>query len=177
MIAGSCEQDDVGKGGFQEVDQVAALTPYCKYAVQAGGLAAIPSCLAAAVRLASSGRPGACYVDIPSNVFMRPADPALLRNLPALTQPGAPSTTSLLPLLADQLACVAQLLRGAQRPLMVVGKGAALGRAEEAVKQLAEQCDLPVLTTSMGRGVLTDQHPLCVNAARSSALKGADLVL
>ncbi|KAL6761838.1 2-hydroxyacyl-CoA lyase [Haematococcus lacustris] len=170
MIAGSCEQDDVGKGGFQEVDQVAALTPYCKYAVQAGGLAAIPSCLAAAVRQATSGRPGACYVDIPSNVFMRQADPALLRDLPALTQPGQGWE-------GGRLACVAQLLRGAQRPLMVVGKGAALGRAEEAVKQLAEQCDLPVLTTSMGRGVLPDQHPLCVNAARSSALKGADLVL
>lgn len=63
------------------------------------------------------------------------------------------------------------------RPLLVIGKGAALSQADAALRQLADATGLPFLATAMGRGVVPDGHPGAVNAARSAALRGADVVL
>lgn len=75
------------------------------------------------------------------------------------------------------VAAAAELLRGAQRPLLVVGKGAGYAQAEGPLRQLAEAAGLPFLATAMGRGVLPDDSPLCANAARSMALGQADVAL
>ena len=63
-------QGEIGKGAFQELDQVAAVKPFTKYAGRARSAAEIPAVLKAAVQAAVSGRPGAAYVDIPSDVLM-----------------------------------------------------------------------------------------------------------
>ena len=63
------------------------------------------------------------------------------------------------------------------RPLIVVGKGAAQAHADNIICQLADTVQMPVLSTSMGRGVVPDNHPLSVIAARSLALAQADVVL
>jgi Thiamine pyrophosphate enzyme, central domain len=63
------------------------------------------------------------------------------------------------------------------RPLFVVGKGAALSQADTALRQLVDATGLPFLATAMGRGVVPDSHPGAVNAARSKALRGADVAL
>ena len=60
---------------------------------------------------------------------------------------------------------------------MVLGKGAAFGQAEAQLRQFVEAAGLPFLATAMGRGVVPDDSPLCVNAARSMALAGADVAL
>lgn len=54
---------------------------------------------------------------------------------------------------------------------------AAYARAEKEIRELVEKTKAPFLPTPMGKGVLPDTHPLCVSAARSKALKGADVVL
>ena len=59
------------------------------------------------------------------------------------------------------------LLGSAQRPLVVVGKGAAYSHADAEVKQFVECHNLPFLPTPMGKGMLPDDHNLCVSAARS----------
>lgn len=63
------------------------------------------------------------------------------------------------------------------RPLLVVGKGAALSQADAALRQLVDATGLPFLATAMGRGVVPDSHAGAVNAARSAALRGADVAL
>ena len=63
------------------------------------------------------------------------------------------------------------------RPLIVVGKGAAQAHADSLIRQLADKVQISVLSTSMGRGVVPDDHPLSVIAARSLALVKADVVL
>ena len=60
---------------------------------------------------------------------------------------------------------------------MIVGKGAGYSRAEGEVKQLIESQGLPFLPTPMGKGVLDDEHPLCVGPARSTALGQSDVIL
>eukprot|EP00069_Balaena_mysticetus_P008886 bmy_19900T0 len=58
-------------------------------------------------------------------------------------------------------------IRNAKQPLLIIGKGAAYARAEESIRKLVEQCKLPFLPTPMGKGVIPDNHPNCVGAARS----------
>ena len=64
-----------------------------------------------------------------------------------------------------------------RRPLIVVGKGAAQSHADSIIRHFVDKVQIPVLSTSMGRGVLPDNHPLSVIAARSLALAKADAVL
>ncbi|CAG7639819.1 unnamed protein product, partial [Allacma fusca] len=69
------------------------------------------------------------------------------------------------------------LLRKAERPLVIVGKGAAYARAEKNVNDFIRATDLPYLPTAMGKGVVPDDHPNCISPARSLALQKADVVL
>ncbi|MEX1254660.1 MAG: thiamine pyrophosphate-dependent enzyme, partial [Dehalococcoidia bacterium] len=69
-----------------------------------------------------------------------------------------------------------QALRSAERPLVIVGKGAAYSRAEQEVQDFIERTQLPFLPSPMGKGILPDDHPLSVAAARSYALQNADVV-
>ena len=124
-----------------------------------GSLPPAASSCSLATRLAqaaASGRPGAAYLDIPSNILMSALpDAAAAAAAEAVAAPlralrPAPATSD--------VAAAAALLRGAQRPLLVVGKGAALGRAEGALQQLVEAAGLPFLATAMGRGVVPDDR-------------------
>ena len=63
------------------------------------------------------------------------------------------------------------------RPLIVIGKGAAQSQADTQLRKLVEATGIPFLATAMGRGVVPDNHPQNVNAARSLALAKADVAL
>lgn len=69
------------------------------------------------------------------------------------------------------------LLRHAERPLIVFGKGAAIARAENALKKLVESTGIPFLPTPMGKGLLPDTHELAATAARSLAIGKCDVAL
>jgi 2-hydroxyacyl-CoA lyase 1 len=70
-----------------------------------------------------------------------------------------------------------ETLRAAKSPLVIIGKGAAYSRAEHEIKKFVEATQLPFLPTPMGKGVVSDEHPLCVAPARSKALLSADVIL
>ena len=72
---------------------------------------------------------------------------------------------------------LAQLIKSAKAPLVVIGKGAAYARAEMVIRQFIQQTDIPFLPTPMGKGVVADSHPANAASARSTALKEADVVL
>src|SRR5262249_59389615 len=71
---------------------------------------------------------------------------------------------------------VAELFAKAERPLVLVGKGAAWADAGSALARLVD-LGFPYVTSPMGRGTVPDDHPNFVNAARSAALRGADAIL
>jgi 2-hydroxyacyl-CoA lyase 1 len=71
---------------------------------------------------------------------------------------------------ADRLWC-------AEQPLVVVGKGEAYARAEEAIRKLVDTTGFPFLPTPMGKGVMPDSHPLPTTAARSLTLAQCDVAL
>ncbi|CAB3234047.1 unnamed protein product [Arctia plantaginis] len=78
------------------------------------------------------------------------------------------------PALVEQAASV---LAKAERPLIIVGKGAAYGRAEDAICRLVNNTKIPVLPTPMGKGVVPDESEFCVSTARTQALLKADVIL
>ncbi|KAI8379040.1 thiamine pyrophosphate enzyme, N-terminal TPP binding domain-containing protein [Blakeslea trispora] len=174
LLSGSSETDQVERGAFQELDQVEACRPYCKYSARPTSLEQVPFVIEKAFRSAWYGRPGAAYVDLPAD-FIQYA----VTNKQVLDQVQLPPAPSPPKSMADlfHVQKAIELLQSAKRPLIVIGKGAAYARAEKEVRALVEKTGFPFLPTPMGKGVISDDHPLCVSAARSKALKEADVVL
>ncbi len=69
------------------------------------------------------------------------------------------------------------LLREAERPLLVTGSGVLWAGASEELRQFVEATGIPFYTTPQGRGVVSEDHPLAFPAARSMAFREADVVL
>jgi len=170
LIAGSAGQEERGKGAFQELDQVEAARQFCKLSRQARSAADVPNLIADAVKATVEGRPGAAYVDIPSDILF-----AELPQSPALPPPAEPRTRQKAH--TSDVQAALDLLSTAQRPLVVVGKGAAFSQADAQLRAFVEAAGAPFLATAMGRGVVPDSHPLSANAARSAALRGADVAI
>lgn len=187
LLAGSAHADELGRGGaFQELDQVAAAAPWCKFTARLTTAADAAPVIAAAVKAAVRGRPGAAYVDLPAHVLMGAVDPEVAaaargggRGGPRGDAAGAPPppVDAGDPVDAAALAAAAALLRSARRPLLVIGKGAAYGRAEASLRALVAATRVPFLPTSMGRGVVPDDDGACAGAARGAALAGADVAV
>lgn len=69
------------------------------------------------------------------------------------------------------------LLAKAERPLIILGKGAAYSQADEQLREFIESAQIPFLPMSMAKGILEDTHPLSAAAARSFATANADVVM
>ena len=70
-----------------------------------------------------------------------------------------------------------ELLASAQRPLAILGKGAAYARADQEIRSFIETTGMPFLPMSMAKGLLPDEHPQSAAAARSYAIGNADVVV
>lgn len=169
LLAGSSETHQIEKGAFQELDQVAYLAPHTKFAARPPSIEAIPTLLEKAYRTAYFGRPGPTYLDLPADLIQGTA--ATVRKI---SPPGPVPRTAADP---ERIAQAAALLKEAKSPLLIVGKGAAYAHAEGVIRHFQETVQLPFLPTPMGKGVLPDNSPLNTSAARSAALKSADVIL
>lgn len=171
VIGGSCAEDHEGIGGFQEWPQVEASKPYCKYAARPPMAGLVPLHVEKAVRLSTYGRPGVAYLDLPATLLNQAVDEEKVYKATPCPPP---------PLVFPDLRLIQQaanLLMGAKRPLLIVGKGAAYGRAEKEVRSLVYSTGIPFLPTPMGKGVVPDTDERCVSSARTFALQQSDVIL
>lgn len=169
ILAGSSETHLLNKGAFQELDAVSLLNPHTKIAIRAG-LDSIPQSIANAYRTSWYGRAGVGFVDLPADVIQGEADEEeeTTRVIPAPPRAAADPA---------RLDLITSLIKSAKAPLIIVGKGAAYAQAETSIRRLVYQTGIPFLSTPMGKGVLPDSNVLNTGSARSTALKGADVVL
>ncbi len=175
LVSGSSEREivDLQQGDYEEMDQLAIARPHCKAAFRVLHAEDIGIGVARAIRAAVSGRPGGVYLDLPGKIFAQVMDAEAGRNSlvkvidPAPAQLPAPSAVSR----------ALEVLKGAKRPLIILGKGAAYAQADEAIRELVEKSGIPFLPMSMAKGLLPDNHPQSAGAARSLALKESDVVL
>ena len=171
VIGGSAPEDHDGIGGFQECAQVQLAQPYCKYAKRPASLHLIPQHVEQAIRFAQVGRPGVSYLDFPANLLTAKTNLKHVNfnlNVCKIPKPFPDP---------GQIDSIAAFLFRAERPLVIVGKGAAYAKAEEEVRFLINNFGLPFLSTPMGKGVVPDLHPKSVAACRTYALKNADLII
>lgn len=171
VIGGSCDRDQEGLGGFQEFPQVEACRLYSKYTCRPSDVHLIPLHVEKAIRESTYGRPGASYIDLTGDIINKHAPESDI--FYPETCPDPPS--SLAPPLLIKSAV--NELTTAKKPLVIIGKGSAYGRAEEAIRQLVTKYKLPFLPTPMGKGVVPDSSNYCVASARSRALAEADVIL
>ncbi|MCW2649538.1 MAG: putative oxalyl-CoA decarboxylase [Mycobacterium sp.] len=175
QISGSSERHivDLKQGDYEELDQLAAAKPFAKAAYRVDRVEDIGRGIARAMRTAISGRPGGVYLDIPAAVLGEVIDAAA--GAASLWQIVDPAPRQLpAPEAVDQAI---GLLASAQRPLVVLGKGAAYAQADNQIRAFIEATGLPFLPMSMAKGLLPDYHPQSAAAARSLALRRADVVL
>jgi oxalyl-CoA decarboxylase len=175
LISGSSEREivDLQQGDYEEMDQLAIAKPLCKAAFRVLHAADIGIGVARAIRAACSGRPGGVYLDLPAKLFGQVMDAekgrkSLVKVIdPAPAQIPAP----------DAVRRALDVLKGAKRPLIILGKGAAYAQADDAIRALVETSGIPFLPMSMAKGLLPDTHPQCAGAARSTVLKDSDVVM
>jgi 2-hydroxyacyl-CoA lyase 1 len=170
VLGGSAEGRSRGLGGFQEADQVAFAKPGCKWTAQVDSTERIPELVHLALGKSVAGRPGAVYLDFPGHLVRRRIDESAVRLRETSPEVSLPHPD---PRIAESIA---SMLAAAERPLVLVGKGAAWADAGAALTKLVN-LGVPYVASPMGRGVIADDNPMCMNAARSAALVGADAVL
>ncbi len=170
LIGGASPVYQNGMGAFQEERQVELASPYCKYAHAIEATGRIPYYVEQAVRHSIFGRPGAVYLDFPDDIIRGEVDEADVEEVATVPEPPRPGADP------DAVEEALSALESAERPLVIVGKGMAWARAEDEVREFIERTQLPFLASPMGKGVMPDDDPLSVGAARSLALKEADVV-
>lgn len=159
--------------GVQEIDIVSIVDSITKYAVTIDDPQSIRYHLEKAVYLATTGRRGPVWIDIPLDVQAARIDPA---SLPGFNQPeSAPSGDP--EDLHKQVAQLVEWLQSARRPVLLAGNGIRMSGASEKFLHLVDRLGIPVLTTWLGLDLIPDAHPLCFGRPGSLAPRGANFTL
>jgi 2-hydroxyacyl-CoA lyase 1 len=169
LIGGASDMSQRGQGAFQEAPQLETIRPFAKYAEVVDSQKRLPYYVEQACRRALHGRPGPTYLELPAEVILDKADEESITWTPKA--PPAPRPQADPEAVKQAIAA----LKSAQRPLVIVGKGAAYSGAEKEVQKFIDSTVLPFLPTPMGKGVIDDEHSQAVSAARTYALQNTDL--
>ena len=175
LISGSSEREivDLQQGDYEEMDQLAIAKPLCKAAFRVLHAEDIGVGIARAIRSALSGRPGGVYLDLPAKLFSQTMTADAGRRSLIKVVDAAPRQIPA----PDSVQRALDLLKGAKRPLIILGKGAAYARADADIRALVEKSGIPYLPMSMAKGLLPDTHGQSASAARSYVLAEADVVM
>jgi acetolactate synthase-1/2/3 large subunit len=164
-ITGQVPFAAIGTDAFQECDTVGITRSVTKHNELVTEAQDIPLMVRQAFHLATTGRPGPVLLDVPKDIvdpknprseleWYWPTDDEVTASLP-----GYRPTTKGHPKMIRQAA---ELIVRAERPVIYAGGGILKARAAEALRELAELCDIHVVTTLMARGAFPDDHPLCL---------------
>jgi acetolactate synthase I/II/III large subunit len=170
VLGGRAPAGRWGMGSLQEIDHVPFVRPLTKLAATPESTAEIPGLVDEAFATAVAPHGGPTFVDFPMDyVFMDAPEPEDVSDgLPARASKGADGA---------QIERAAELLKGAERPVIMAGTDLYWGHGEGALQELAEALRIPVFLNGLARGCLPADHELFFSRARGQALKGADVAL
>ena len=175
LMSGSSEREivDLQQGDYEEMDQLAIAKPLCKAAYRILRVEDIGIGFARAIRAAVSGRPGGVYLDLPAALLGQTMDvQAGARSLGEVIDPAPRQLPA-----PESVTRALEVLKSAERPLIILGKGAAYAQADEVIRAMVEKSGIPYLPMSMAKGLLPDTHAQSAGPARSLVLKEADVVV
>jgi acetolactate synthase-1/2/3 large subunit len=151
-ITGQVFSTSMGTDAFQEVDIVGITMPITKHSFLVTRPEDVPATIAAAVHIATTGRPGPVLVDVTKDAQQNSA-PFVWP--PKVDLPGYRPVTKAH---GKQIQAAARLLLEAKRPVLYVGGGVIRAEASAELLVLAETVGAPVVTTLMARGAFPDSH-------------------
>lgn len=149
-----------GQGVITELNCADLYAPITKWSYLVKSARKIPEVVRRAFRTMTSGRPGSVHLAIPEDVLEEKVEIdglSLAADLECATFPARRSTAP-----RQQLLQLIDLIRGANRPLMVVGGGANVSGAGELLTDFAERLNLPMVTTITGQSAISDLHTLSI---------------
>ncbi|HEX9495646.1 MAG TPA: biosynthetic-type acetolactate synthase large subunit [Candidatus Limnocylindria bacterium] len=175
-ITGQVSTPLMGRDAFQETDVLGMVGPVTKHSILVQSVDDIEPAIHRAFAIARGGRPGPVLVDIPKDIQLHTmATRGATNGARALPVPGAD---------AAELDRAAALLAAASRPVIIAGQGVRLGRAHAELRTLAERIDAPVVTTLLGIGAISEEHPLAAgmlgmhgSARANRMVNDADVIL
>ncbi len=141
--------------GYHVIDVLALYRPITKATLQLKDPADARHLVARGLWTAASGRPGPVLIDLPKSSLKQDFDGPT----PSLSDQDDRVPRVRIAAQPDDVSAVADRLAAAQRPVLFAGGGVHWSGAHEALVALAEQHDLPVLTTDGGRGAIAEDHP------------------
>ena len=177
-ITGNVNSWAIGTDAFQETDIQGITIPITKHNYLVNNVDDLPHVLAEAFYLANSGRKGPVLVDIPKDVFIAKTDAEFPTEI---TRRGyRPSA----PLDPESIERAVELLRAAERPVVIAGAGVIWSNQSAALHALAAKSDLPVINSLLGLGSIprTDSRSLGMmgmhgHASATMAVQQADLLI
>lgn len=155
-------------GSFQELDAVPIFRSITKFAGTIASTDSIQESLLQAFEIATSGRPGPVYLEVPEEILQGKA---------SADEPVVGEAKKPLDIDAGSIKQAALLLRHAERPVVIIGDGARWSEPFAELSELVARLGSPFITSPIAQGFLPDDHPLCYNLARSFPLSAADAVL
>jgi acetolactate synthase-1/2/3 large subunit len=180
VIAGQVARAAIGSDAFQEAPTFNMLMSVTKHNYVVMDPVEIPQVIAEAFHIATTGRPGPVYIDVPKDVLSEDMDwwwpENADDNLPGYrpTRKGHPR----------QIKEAIRLLNDSERPVIYAGGGILKARGADALRAFAEATGVHVVTTLMARGAFPDDHELCLgmpgmhgNFTAVTSMQKADLLL
>ena len=181
-ITGQVPTSAIGTDAFQECDTVGITRSITKHNELVMSPDDLPLAIRQAFHIATTGRPGPVLIDVPKDVLQNmmtwhwPTDDEVIDSLP-----GYKPTTKGHPRMIKEAA---KLILESKQPILYVGGGVLKARGADALRELAELMNIPVVTTLMARGAFPDNHPLCLGmpgmhgtATAVTAMQKADLLI
>ncbi|MGA9362221.1 MAG: acetolactate synthase large subunit [Mycobacterium sp.] len=153
MVAISAQvgQDREYKESHQYVDLVSMFAPITRWAAGVPTARAIPEMFRKAFKVAETERPAAVYLAVPEHIDADEADYDLTPLPRNVVRAEAPAP--------GQVERAVDILRKANRPVVLAGHGAARADATKALVRFSEEFAIPVANTFHGKGVMPDDHP------------------
>lgn len=153
-------RQDTDKNAFQEYDHLALFQGCTKWVKRVTEASRIEDYIDMAFATAASGKPGPVVVMLPADLLLEKITlpiqrTANLGNFPLDRVMADPA----------RINEAAELLASAKHPILVAGGGVHLSGASDEVARLQDECNLPVMTTVMGKGAVDESHPLSIGVA------------
>lgn len=177
-LTGNVNSWAIGKDAFQETDIQGITIPITKHNYLVTNVNDLPYVLEEAFYLASTGRKGPVLVDIPKDVFIAKTNVDFPERVyrRGYSLPGAPDPA--------EVAAAVELLAQAERPVVIAGAGVVWSDTSNALRELAEKADVPIVNSLLGLGSIDRNDPRSLGmmgmhgeAAATMAVQNADLVL
>lgn len=168
--------------GVQEAHVLPMVESVTKYSVMLNNPLQVKYHLEKALYLASTGRPGPVWLDVPLDVQGAQIDPETLEGFDPVTE--SPQEICCDLNLVETIASVLSDLKAAKRPIIMAGHGVRIAKAVEQFTSLVEAINVPVVTPRMGIDLMASEHPLYVgrpgikgDRAANFAVQNADLII